>query len=264
LDTLKIDVHIAKHSICGKWWNFDSNDPFTRIYYIDSGEGLMFVNKKKIRLLAGHLYIVPAYSRLKTIGGKDFGQYWVHFSAKIFSTIELFKILSPVLDVKLKSPGEVEKIFKRLLFVSKNKDLKSRFEADAIVRYLLSFFIPKAVPDGYGKKIEKLVKFTDVLKYIEENLMNQISVEELSSKAGLNPVYFSNSFSKTFGLSPVKYVNSQRIEKAKISLAASDKRLDEIADETGFADPFYFSKLFKKYTGNSPSEYRKKVRYEIS
>ncbi|OGF50235.1 MAG: hypothetical protein A2231_02700 [Candidatus Firestonebacteria bacterium RIFOXYA2_FULL_40_8] len=263
LDTLKIELHTAKHSICGKWWRFELCDPFTRIYYIDSGEGLMFVNGKKVRLLKGHLYIVPAFSRLKTAGKEDFGQHWIHFSAKIYSTVELFKIIDPVLDVKLENPGEIEERVKRLLKISKNNDLKSRFESDVLVRYLLSFFIPKHVPAGHGKRIEKLVKFTAVLEFIEKNIMRQMSLEELSSRAGLNPVYFSNSFSETFGLSPVKYVNSQRIEKAKIYLASSDKRLEEIADATGFTDAFYFSKIFKKYTGNSPSEYRKKVRYEI-
>ena len=264
MDTLKIELLTVNYSICGKWWDLELCDPFTRIYYIDKGEGLMLVNGKKIRLSAGHLYIVPAFSRLKTMGGRDLGQYWIHFSAKIYSTVELFKVMEPVLNVKTGNPGEIEQTVKKLLKLSKKKDPKSRFEADTLARILLASFIPSDMPESYGKKIEKLVKFTAVLEYIEKNIAKQMSVDELSGKAGLNPVYFSNSFSKTFGLSPVKYVNLQRIEKAKIFLAASDKRLEEISDATGFSDVFYFSKLFKKYTGNSPSEYRKKVRYEIS
>jgi YesN/AraC family two-component response regulator len=59
-------------------------------------------------------------------------------------------------------------------------------------------------------------------------------------------------------ISPVKYINSLRIEKAKAMLKNSNFSVEEIAYCVGINDRFYFSRIFKKELGISPTEYRKR------
>lgn len=99
-----------------------------------------------------------------------------------------------------------------------------------------------------------------VTQYIQDNLCRNLSVEELSEKACMSQPHFFRCFKNTFGVSPVEYVNQQRIEMAKNLLVRSDKSLTEICYETGFNNTSYFSRLFKRHEKMSPSRYRKKYR----
>ena len=57
------------------------------------------------------------------------------------------------------------------------------------------------------------------------------------------------------GMSPMHYLNYQRIEKAKDFLLSNSMTISNISRLVGFDDPLYFSRVFKKYTGASPQAY---------
>ena len=48
----------------------------------------------------------------------------------------------------------------------------------------------------------------------------------------------------------------KRIEKAKVYMETTDKKIYEISQSVGFDDTGYFSRIFKRYTGVSPKEYQ--------
>lgn len=94
-------------------------------------------------------------------------------------------------------------------------------------------------------------------KYIEDNYMNSITLEDVGDYIGFNPSYFSSLFKKVTGLSFLEYLSKIRIEKAKELLKESDLRVQDVCIMVGYSDVKYFSKLFIKYTGLKPKEYRK-------
>ena len=73
----------------------------------------------------------------------------------------------------------------------------------------------------------------------------------------LNPSYLSDVFSKTIGISPIKFINRKRIENAQELLLSTSLTLYEIARKTGFSDEYYFSRTFNKIVGQPPGEYRR-------
>lgn len=76
---------------------------------------------------------------------------------------------------------------------------------------------------------------------------------------GISKSYFSHTFRKRMGVSPVQYLNTQRIEKAKEFLLSNSMSISTIARLVGFDDPLYFSRVFKKHTGIAPQMFYQKV-----
>lgn len=96
-----------------------------------------------------------------------------------------------------------------------------------------------------------------VLAHIRDHWSENLSVEELAKMAGYHPSYFSRYFKRYMGISPVRYVNEQRMNLAKHLVSTTDEPIKEIAAQLGFPDQFSFSKKFKGQFGVSPSEFRK-------
>lgn len=100
------------------------------------------------------------------------------------------------------------------------------------------------------------------IKYLEENYADpDLSSEDMARVAGISSVYFRKIFSIVFGQSPMRYLQSVRMEKAKDMLSGDYTPITDIAESVGFKSIYYFSKTFKKVTGYTPTEYaRRKQR----
>lgn len=98
--------------------------------------------------------------------------------------------------------------------------------------------------------------------YIEKNLAQEVSLEEVAEVLGLNASYFSQLFKQATGETFVHYRIRRRMEKAKKLLQLPHYRITDISYEVGYADHPHFTKTFKKYTGQSPSEYRSSLGIE--
>ncbi|HTD40851.1 MAG TPA: helix-turn-helix domain-containing protein [Mucilaginibacter sp.] len=94
--------------------------------------------------------------------------------------------------------------------------------------------------------------------YIESNVDEKISVENLSSRFAVGRRNFDRRFIKATGNTPVEYSQRVKIEVAKKALETSRKTINEVMYEVGYADVKAFREVFKKITGVSPLEYRGK------
>jgi AraC-like DNA-binding protein/mannose-6-phosphate isomerase-like protein (cupin superfamily) len=101
-------------------------------------------------------------------------------------------------------------------------------------------------------------------KYIEEHYNENITVETLSSLVHLNKYYFVHNFTKQFGVSPINYLITRRIDESKHLLANTNYSLSSISQIVGFSSPSYFSQTFRRTANISPQEYRKMHQSSIS
>lgn len=100
----------------------------------------------------------------------------------------------------------------------------------------------------------------DAIQYIRANVGKPITLDELARVAKLSPYYFSHSFKRQSGFSPMEYVINTRVDRAKILLARTSKPVEEIAYEVGYSSSSSFINLFVKREGISPARYRKESR----
>jgi len=94
--------------------------------------------------------------------------------------------------------------------------------------------------------------------YIEENLGEKISFEELASKLAISRRNFDRRFIRATGNTPVEYLQRVKVEVAKKTLEKGRKSIFEVMNEVGYSDDKAFREVFKKITGLSPLDYRAK------
>ena len=95
------------------------------------------------------------------------------------------------------------------------------------------------------------------IKYLSEHVIENPSVSELAERCGVSEVYLRRKFKEQMGVSPAKFRNELRLEKAASYLKFGDITVQEISDTLGYATVSHFIKEFKGRYGISPLQYRK-------
>lgn len=100
-----------------------------------------------------------------------------------------------------------------------------------------------------------------IIKYIDQNLYNKLSLTEMANYVNLSKYHFCRVFSESFNTTPMTYLTKKKIEESKRLLRTTHLKLSEISHELGFSDQSHFSKTFKSLEGISPLNYRKLVEH---
>lgn len=91
--------------------------------------------------------------------------------------------------------------------------------------------------------------------FMEEHYMESISLERLCKITNLSKSTLLRSFTKNRGITPYRYLETVRINKAKKLLEAGETPL-EAALQTGFSDQSHFTNFFTTVLGIAPGAYR--------
>lgn len=101
-----------------------------------------------------------------------------------------------------------------------------------------------------------------IAEFINEQPLNEISLEKICTEFHFSKNHIINIFKKEFGVTPVKYINNLKIERAKYLLEATSDTVDSISLKSGFNDYSHFYKLFYRQNGISPAMWRNKKHIE--
>ena len=101
----------------------------------------------------------------------------------------------------------------------------------------------------------------EISMYLENNYMNDISLNDLASVFGRSREYLCTAFKEAAGETIVQHLTRIRIARAMLLMVEHpDLSGKEIGERCGFRDASYFGKIFHKYTGMTPNEYRRSTR----
>lgn len=95
----------------------------------------------------------------------------------------------------------------------------------------------------------------DILDYLNENFMYDLSMEEIASFTGRSLSTFKRDFKKISDLPPEKWLVQRRLQKAEEMLKDENKSVTDVYIEVGFKNFSHFSTAFKKQYGVTPSGY---------
>lgn len=157
--------------------------------------------------------------------------------------------------------NEIFTLFQRLLLERNRQTIHSSLmislELSQILVLLGQCWIQQAAvlpPVLERREQNRLVQ--DALLYLNSNFASPIRISELAVRLQVSQQYLARLFKAEVGMSPIRYLNRLRIEKAKEFMRTNAVNISEAALAVGFDNIYYFSRLFKQLEGMSPSAYR--------
>lgn len=124
----------------------------------------------------------------------------------------------------------------------------------AIFRYEQAYYASAISPN---QTFDAAKPIQTAIHYIQANYAQDIQLNTISDIAGLSPYYFSRLFKKTTGTNFKKYLTHVRINKAVDLICNSQKKIIDIAYETGFNSIRTFNRTFVDVKGHPPILLRK-------
>lgn len=94
------------------------------------------------------------------------------------------------------------------------------------------------------------------IEYIENNLTNDITIEDIASYAYISSFYFQKGFSLVCGYSISEYIRNRRLSLAAYDLLHTDFKIIDIALKYGYDSPDSFTKAFTRFHGSTPTAVR--------
>ncbi|WP_162463041.1 AraC family transcriptional regulator [Paenibacillus psychroresistens] len=226
------------------------------LYYFVEGEGSIQIRDQIFSPLPGQLFLLPAGAMISfsTAANNPFRQYYCHFNAFVGS-MPLFQLIDSPLFLQIQDKAKLERLFKKLHRTFKSGDLLAILSVKAIMYELLGFIwmeekeALKLTTTSFGQR------WNDILQYIEEHLMEPISIEHVARHFNYSPKYFFRYFKMTFGVTPHQYIIKLKMERAKQLLLTTDWQVSYIANRVGM-ERTSFSRFFQKYTNMSPRQFQ--------
>ncbi len=280
LDTLKLTLLHVGYADLDNRWQFDNViSPFNRLYLITDGEAWVYHQNQKFVLKPGFLYLIPSFSYCKYHCDTQMSQYYISFLDNIEGGMGIYDLLN--FDYEVKARPIDFKLFERILLLNPDRHiLKSDPKTYDNKPDLLSYNVKYGqVYDKYMEtqgiltqlfsrffKMEKLAensnskpfrRLASIIPYIDENLSEKLTVEELAGLVHLHPDYFSRLFLTIHGVRPIEFINNKRMERAQFLLITTELTISEIAMKVGILNFSYFTRLFKKRFNRTPAAYRK-------
>jgi AraC family transcriptional regulator of arabinose operon len=100
------------------------------------------------------------------------------------------------------------------------------------------------------------------LEFICERFAEPLNVARIAADCGLSPSRFAHLFRAQTGETPQRYLELQRLNRARQLLEFTQEPVTAIARAVGFENPFYFTLRFKRHGGASPRAWRQRRKRE--
>ena len=95
--------------------------------------------------------------------------------------------------------------------------------------------------------------------YMSGHFGKPMTVAQVAAQCGLSASRFAHLFKAQTGETPQRYLETQRLNRARQLLEFTQAPIRQIAEEVGFENPFYFTLRFKQHHGASPRAWRQQL-----
>lgn len=242
------------------------------IYYLLQGERNYFIKDRTYTIAKNNLVFInmnDLHSTVDTKKGKIFYErILITFKKEFLDSIltplvekelsNLLKLDSGVISMNFDENCLIEKLFFKMLKEENSKLPNSRLYTKTLLLQLL-ITINRCVMNSTKMprnelKNENIFK---IVRYLNSNYANKISLHSLCDKFFMSESYLSRSFKNVTGFNIINYLNIIRIKETQKLLIDSNKNVTEIAYKVGYNSITNFERVFKSITSISPLTYRK-------
>jgi len=185
---------------------------------------------------------------------------------EVFESVKEFNSIREIIQQAAKGIrifGETRKTIAEKLVTLSSKSGFEKIEGLLQIMHLISvsedksFIINKEIEDKESQHSDRLIK---VIKFIKENLHNQITLRQVSEIACMTEQSFCRFFRNRTKKSFLQYLLDQKMSYACTLLIQSDKSISEISDLCGYKSSSHFCKVFKDQINQSPYQYKRSLQ----
>jgi transcriptional regulator GlxA family with amidase domain len=119
-------------------------------------------------------------------------------------------------------------------------------------------YIEKLVPQANGSELAQL------RDWMLDNLAQPLSLDALAQRAHMSRRTLIRRFREETGTSPMEWLTSARIDRARVLLETTDGAIEQLGRLTGLGAPASVRASFHRHLGTSPQEYRIVFRHTRS
>jgi len=228
------------------------------IFYCVDGSGWYKLEDKEYEVKANEFFILPQ-NQSHSYGSNEkdpWSIYWVHFGGELLPSFNsLYAVQTHFKPYFIKSSNDIfssfSKIYKALEL---GYGIDNLMFANMCLLHFLTLFIYNS--KHYVATQDRINPIDSAIIYMQENINDNITLNDLSSHYNYSPSRFSSLFKQKTGYAPIDYFIQMKMQKACQQLDFTDHSIKEIALSMGFDDPYYFSRRFSKVIGMSPTKYR--------
>ena len=112
------------------------------------------------------------------------------------------------------------------------------------------FLVPHSAPAQAGSDMDRATR------YLRQHSSKPLAIAGVCRALAISERTLTRRFKASLGMSPLSYLQSQRIARARQLLESSKLSLERIVEQCGYEDVSSFRKLFARQVGMTPREYR--------
>ena len=104
-----------------------------------------------------------------------------------------------------------------------------------------------------GASMEWTECISKAISYIEDNITEELTIEDIADQAMISPFYFQKGFAMLCGFTVGEYIKKRRLTLAGSELVSTDWKIIDIALRYGYDSPDSFTKAFTRFHGATPT-----------
>jgi len=143
------------------------------------------------------------------------------------------------------------------------RDLGAKL-ASEIARWLVVFVRRSGgqaqVSAALSAQSAELASVRELAAWVADHPTCDLSIPQLAKRCGMSARNFARAFREQLGATPRRFIEQARIDVAKRLLEASERSVDEVAEEAGFASAHSLRRALRRSVGAGPREYRTRAR----
>lgn len=230
------------------------------LLYTLEGEGTFFIEGERHLLSAGSLlYLDRSKCSFSLLSGTRLWRFITFsFGGGLFCAYESLASFDTFLLTQIDRHSSVPRNLKQLLSGETGAALPDKLRdaglLTAVLTELFAESLDRKAPEEGPKKSAPYLR--ELRHYMDNHLDRPLKLEDLERQCHMSKYRICHEFSAAFGLPPIKYLNRKRLEAAENLLLSTEKKIHEIALETGYENTNHFIHLFKKEYGATPQAYR--------
>lgn len=264
-------LYISKSKYGEDWHSTSHFHPFTEIFFITHGNGIMEIDNVDVAIKEGDLIIInPNCPHTEKSSYKFIDQ--LEYIVFGINNLTLSNKSLPLLNGELPTPT-----YYKIMNFNNNKNVilyylntlvqeveLKEINYELACKSILTLFIIYISRNSESTLLitnnpEKLnIECVKIKNYIDSHYSENITLDILSNLSYINKFHLVHLFTKQMGISPINYLISKRIEESKNLLTTTNYSIRDIATIVGFSNSSYFSQMFKKFNGDSPRIYKNK------